>query len=210
MSSPSLCLHNVKRVTMTPKIPVLARLAGATLIYTSQVSAHTLGVPGAGLADGLAHPFLGLDHLLAMLGVGIWGAQLGGGALWRLPLTFLALMAGGALFAASIGANGVPVEAAIAGSVLALGLLIACRIRLSTTWSVLAVSAFAVFHGYAHGLEMPEAGSPWSYGAGFLLATGSLHVVGVMLGLYISGRYALVRIGGAAIAATGLFLLVGV
>ena len=173
------------------------------------VEAHTFGAHGAGFADGLVHPFLGIDHLVAILAVGFWAAQLGGAALWRVPLAFLAVMTSGVLWAGT-GLDGALVEAAVAGSVLALGLMIALSVRLPSGWGALLVAVFALFHGHAHGLEMPEAASPWSYGAGFLLATASLHLAGLALGLSTRRHRVLIRLGGAAIAATGAILLVGV
>lgn len=191
---------------MKSKSFVLAFLAGAALVFTGGASAHTFGAHGAGFAEGVAHPCLGLDHLLAMLAVGLWAAQRGGPARWRLPLAFMAAMAGGAGLA-NLGIGAAFAETLAAGSVLILGLLIAGRVRLAQASSLLAVAVFALGHGYAHGLEMPEAASPWGYGAGFLLATASLHGAGVLLGS-TAGRLAFpVRAGGAAIAATGLILL---
>lgn len=191
---------------MKSKTLILPILAVTTLVFAGGASAHTFGAHGAGFAEGIAHPFLGLDHLLAMLAVGLWAAQLGGPARWRLPLAFLAAMAGGALLA-NLGFEAAFAETAIAGSVLALGLLIAGKVRLPAALSLMAAAMFALGHGYAHGLEMPQAGSPWAYGAGFLLATASLHGAGILLGSGAGRLALLVRAGGAAIAATGLILL---
>lgn len=191
---------------MKSKSLILPLLAGTALAFTGGVSAHTFGAHGAGFAEGISHPFLGLDHLLAMLAVGLWAAQLGGAAGWRLPLAFLAAMSGGALMA-NLGIDAAFAETAIAVSVPALGLLVAGKIRLPAALSLAAVAAFALAHGYAHGLEMPEAGSPWAYGTGFLLATASLHGAGVLLGSGAGRLAVLVRAGGAAIAAAGLILL---
>ncbi len=185
--------------------PVLAALClGAALPQAA--AAHGFGAHAAGFAEGFAHPFLGLDHLLAMLGVGLWASQLGGAALWRLPLAFLAVMAGAALWA-SAGLDAALVDTLVAGSVLALGLVVACAARLPGFCSVLAVAGFALFHGYAHGLEMPAAASPWNYGAGFLLATASLHLAGLVLGGEARRHRAWVRLGGAALAVGGAALL---
>lgn len=192
---------------MKAKSLTLLTLAGAGLLLSGQVSAHTFGAHGAGFADGWAHPFLGLDHLLAMIAVGLWATQLGGSALWRLPVAFITIMAGGALLA-NISFDSALVESGIALSVLALGLMIACQLRMSLGLSIIAVATFALFHGYAHGLEMPETGTPRGYGAGFLLSTAALHLVGVALGLSASRLRGLVRLAGAAIAAMGLVMLV--
>lgn len=185
---------------------LLAGSAGMLSLFAATASAHTFGAHGAGMTEGLVHPFIGLDHLLAMLAVGIWAAQLGGRALWQVPLAFVAVMAGGAALA-QLGLGLSLVEVMIAGSVLALGLLIAGAVRVSGTVSVMAVSLFALFHGYAHGLEMPQAGSPVAYAAGFVLATVCLHLLGIALGLSLNRMRVLSRISGAAIAVTGVYLL---
>ena len=185
---------------------VLAGAAGLSVFVTDSASAHTLGTGGAGLAEGLAHPFIGIDHLLAMLAVGMWAAQLGGRALWQAPLAFVAVMAGGAGLAHE--GLGLPhVETMIAASVLVLGLMVAASVRVSTAVSVMAVAIFALFHGYAHGLEMPQAGAPLAYAAGFAGATAVLHLCGIALGLSLNRMQGLSRMGGAAIAATGVYLL---
>jgi urease accessory protein len=168
--------------------------------------AHTFGAHGSGLAEGFVHPFVGLDHLLAMIAVGLWAAQLGGRAIWLAPVAFVAVMAGAALLG-SVGTELPMLEPAIASSVLVLGLFVALAVRLSVSVSVSLVGLFALFHGYAHGLELPQTDSPALYGAGFMLATASLHGVGLALALS-TRRYALVsRIGGSLIAMTGLLLL---
>lgn len=186
----------------TSKFLAVSSLAGAGLLAAPAAFAHTFGAHGADFAEGLAHPFLGLDHLLAMLAVGGWAAQLGGAALWRVPLAFLAAMAGGALLADAF-AGAAWLEAGVAASVLALGALVALRLRLPGWAAMLAVGLFASFHGFAHGLEMPQAASPWAYGLGFLTATAGLQGLGLALGRF--GWAA--RVGGVAIAAAGLVLL---
>ncbi len=188
------------------KSVVFALLAAVGAMFAPAAFAHTFGAHGAGFAGGLAHPFLGLDHLLAMLAVGLWAAQLGGANLWRIPMAFVTAMAGGAVFAnPSISVSWL--ETAIAASVLALGLMVAFRLRFPSLLGLLAVSTFALFHGFAHGLEMPQAASPYGYGLGFVLATASLHLAGVLLGLAVGrGRFAL-QAGGAAIAVVGLLMM---
>lgn len=171
--------------------------------------AHTFGAHGAGFGAGIAHPFLGPDHLLAMLAVGVWAAQLGGSALWRVPLTFMAMMAlGGAIAFAGVALPAV--ETGIAGSVLILGLLIAAAARFPVPASMLLVGAFAVFHGHAHGGELPQSASAMLYGLGFLLATGALHAAGAGLGTLLARgvSVAWVRVAGGGIAAAGLALWV--
>jgi urease accessory protein len=168
--------------------------------------AHTFGSQGAGLMAGLTHPFVGLDHLLAMIAVGIWAGQLGGRAVWLIPLTFVSVMAAAATLA-SFGLLLPLIEPAIACSVLVLGLLIAGSVRLPTSVGALLVCLFAVFHGYAHGLELPQAASPILYGAGFVLATALLHGLGIGFARNSRQHKMLQRIAGySLIAASGLLL----
>ena len=170
--------------------------------------AHTFGSQGAGLMAGLTHPLVGLDHLLAMIAVGIWAGQLGGRAVWLIPLTFVSVMAAAATLA-SFGLLLPLMEPAIACSVLVLGLLIAGSVRLPTSLGALLVGLFAVCHGYAHGLELPQAASPILYGAGFVLATALLHGLGLGIGFALNSRQhkMLQRIAGySLIAASGLLV----
>ena len=179
-------------------------LAYVTILPVAE--AHTFGSQGAGLMAGLTHPFVGLDHLLAMIAVGIWAGQLGARAVWLIPLTFVSVMAAAATLA-SFGLLLPLMEPAIACSVLVLGLLIAGSVRLPTSVSALLVSLFAVFHGYAHGLELPQAASPILYGAGFVLATALLHGLGIGFARNSRQHKMLQRIAGySLIAASGLLL----
>jgi urease accessory protein len=179
-------------------------LAYVTILPVAQ--AHTFGSQGAGLMAGLTHPFVGLDHLLAMIAVGIWAGQLGGRAVWLIPLTFVSVMAAAASLA-SFGLLLPLIEPAIACSVLVLGLLIAGSVRLPTSLGALLVGLFAVFHGYAHGLELPQAASPILYGAGFVLATALLHGRGIGFARKSLQHKMLQRIAGySLIAASGLLL----
>ena len=184
----------------------LVGLAGMSACFAGTVSAHTFGAEGAGFAEGLVHPFIGMDHLLAMIAVGIWAVQLGGRALWQIPLAFVSVMAGGAGLA-QLGFSLPLAETMIAASVLALGLMVAGSVRVSASVSVMAVSVFALFHGFAHGLEMPQAGAPLAYASGFLLATACLHLIGIALGVSLNRIQALSRLGGVAIAVSGMYLL---
>jgi urease accessory protein len=182
--------------------------ATATTAYAHPLSAH-----GAGFAAGLTHPFIGLDHLLAMLAVGIWAAQLARGqhnahSLWAVPLAFVAVMALTAV-AAVAGLTLPAVEGGLAASVLVLGLLVAARVRLPRLAGALVVATFAVFHGYAHGMEMPQAASMLLYGVGFVLATLALHATGIAGALLLASRGAFVRWMGAAIAAAGAVMFAG-
>ena len=179
-------------------------LAYVTILPVAE--AHTFGSQGAGLMAGLTHPFVGLDHLLAMIAVGIWAGQLGGRAVWLIPLTFVSVMAAAATLA-SFGLLLPLMEPAIACSVLVLGLLIAGSVRLPTSVGAFLVGLFAVFHGYAHGLELPQAASPILYGAGFVLATALLHGLGIGFASNSRQHKMLQRIAGySLIAASGLLL----
>ena len=181
---------------------------GLALLEPGTVSAHSFGAGGAGWIAGLAHPFLGLDHLLAMVAVGVWATQLGRRAVWQVPLAFVAMMTVGAWLGHLV--LGVAyVELMIAVSVLALGLMVTASVRWSTAVSVLAVSLFALFHGIAHGQEMPQAGAPLAYAAGFVMATVCLHLIGIGLGRVLSCRPRWVRGAGSLIATAGTWMLLG-
>jgi urease accessory protein len=165
------------------------------------------GLPG-GWESGFVHPFSGYDHALAMVSVGLWGAFLGRPLIHLLPVVFPAMMVAGAV----LGMFGVPlppVEVGIALSVLVLGGCIALAIRAPMWAALLLVAMFAVFHGYAHGKELPSAVDPVSYSAGFVLATGLLHMSGICLGLLNNHRkgVAATRSVGAVIAALGGWFL---
>lgn len=177
----------------------------AMLAYIPPASAHSMGSEGAGFITGLAHPFMGLDHLLVMIAVGIWAAQTGGSAIWRLPLSFLVMMAVAALFSAS-GHSLPALEPLIAGSVTLMGLMVLFHIRMPVNLSMLLVGLFALLHGYAHGLEMPQASSATLYGIGFVLATTVLHLIGIGLGKVAYRKHLLYRLSGSIIAIAGLYL----
>ncbi|HET8707407.1 MAG TPA: HupE/UreJ family protein [Pseudomonadales bacterium] len=162
-----------------------------------------------GFGEGLAHPFSGLDHLAAMAAVGMWAAQQGGKAVWAVPATFVCALAAGA--GLSMTGMTLPlVEPGIVASVLVLGLLIAAAIRLPLAMSSSLVALFALQHGYAHGVEMPQMASGLQYGVGFVCASVLLHLSGVGLAGVIA-RYVhpkAVRLLGGGIAAAGLYLSV--
>lgn len=188
----------------------LATLAAfATAAFSSAALAHVGDHSHMSFTQGLAHPFGGLDHMLAMVAVGLWASQLGGRALWLLPLTFPAVMAIGAAF--GFGGVAMPwVEIAIAGTVLALGAAVALRLRPSLAVSVPLIGLFAVLHGYAHGVELPANSSALTYAGGFVAATLVLHLIGIAIGLAANRlpvRFA-ARAAGGAIAVAGLALLV--
>ncbi|RUQ37925.1 MAG: HupE/UreJ family protein [Candidatus Competibacteraceae bacterium] len=183
-------------------------VALALLTMGSAAQSHTLGMPHMDFAAGLLHPLNGLDHMLAMVAVGLWAAQLGGRALWAVPLTFVLTMAVGGV----CGFMGVAlpmVEPGIAGSVIVLGILVALSSRLPMAASMALVGVFALFHGYAHGAEMAAEASALWYSLGFMLATATLHGAGI--GIALAARQdlpaRLVRLGGAAIAVGGTILL---
>jgi urease accessory protein len=150
----------------------------------------------------------GLDHVLAMVAVGLWGAQLGAPAIWLLPLSFPLMMAVGAF----LGLVGVPlpgVEVGIAASAIVLGAAVAAESRPPLGWVAVLVSFFALFHGHAHGTELPAGQSGLLYSVGFVVATGCLHACGIAIGLvhrWRAGRAAL-RGAGAAVSAAGVFFL---
>ena len=183
-------------------------LATALLAPTSVLAHNPAGIAG-GFASGLLHPLTGIDHILAMVAVGIWGAQLGAPAIWALPVAFPLVMSVGG----SLGVRGVflpGVEIGIAASALLLGFMIFRAARPPLYAAALLVGFFAIFHGYAHGTELPNAANPLAYGVGFVLATGLLHVSGIAIGLlhrWPSGARILQIVGGG-ISLTGLFLLV--
>ncbi len=178
---------------------------------TSLIFAHAGHGASNGFLHGFVHPVGGLDHILAMVAVGIWAAMLGGRATWIVPTSFIILMAiGGA-----VGMSGVAfpfVEHGIGASVLVLGVLIAIAARLPVYAAAGIVGAFALFHGVAHGAEMPFTESGLGYGLGFLVATAILHLVGVGIGFGFERLTALIfiRTAGAGIALVGGLLLAGV
>jgi urease accessory protein len=186
----------------------LGLLAAVAALASGPAAAHSFGAQGAGFAAGFGHPLLGLDHLLAMVAVGLWAAQLGGRAIWQVPASFVGALALGASLA--LAGVAIPaVEPGIMASLLAMGLLVAFAVRLPAAVGTALVAVFAVCHGHAHGTEMPMAATPLLYGAGFVLATTALHVLGVALG-WAGARLvspALTRAAGAAIATAGLWAL---
>jgi urease accessory protein len=182
------------------------------ILALSSLPGLALAHPGhehSGLVAGLGHPLLGLDHLLAMLAVGLWAAQQQGRTRWALPLTFVASMLGGGL----LGFAGVQLplmETGIAASVLALGLLVALAVRPPLPLAIAFTALFALAHGVAHGLELPDLASPATYALGFVLATALLHGAGFALVHWLPRAAApLVRIAGAGAAVSGAWLLAG-
>ncbi|MFN2365471.1 MAG: HupE/UreJ family protein [Desulfurivibrionaceae bacterium] len=177
-------------------------------LFPVPAQAHILSGEG-GFLSGLTHPVLGFDHFLAMLSVGILSAQMGGRAIWTVPLTFVSIMAIGAF----IGIQGIAlpgVEYGIALSVLLLGFALAMEKKLLPLWAMICVGIFAVFHGHAHGTEMPGIVSPAVYAMGFLLGTASIHLAGVVVGV-VSGRNPkgadILRYVGAGISGVGVHII---
>jgi urease accessory protein len=190
----------------------LAGAIGIALLIPSVATAHT-GVDGAGgFWHGLAHPIGGLDHILAMLAVGLWAAQLGGRALWIVPGAFVSAMAIGSIY----GHFGLPfpnVEGGIIASDFMLGLLLILALPLPTAVGAGIAAFLAIFHGYAHGAEMPDTALGLAYGIGFIIATAALHLAGIGLGLATARYHAsvqdlLFRLGGGAIVLGTVYTLI--
>jgi len=185
-------------------VPVLA-----LLLVPSITHAHVGSGEMGGFLHGVSHPLTGIDHLCAMIAVGLWAAQTGGRAIWAVPLAFVSVM----LLGGAFGMAGVHLsfaEVGIALSALSLGVFIAAAVRLPLPVSILVVGLSALCHGHAHGAEMPASASALGYACGFALATALLHIVGIGLGVGIekiaSARF--VRFAGGAIALFGIGLWV--
>jgi len=184
-------------------------LAGpAMALMTMPASAHSGTGLAGGFVSGLVHPLTGFDHLLAMVSVGLWGAFLGRPLIYVLPVIFPAVMVVGA----ALGMLGIPlptVDIGVALSVLVLGASIALSLR-APVWAASAiVGAFAIFHGYAHGRELPSAADPVGYSVGFVLATGLLHVMGIGIGFLNErpGGVTLTRSLGGVIGLAGVWFV---
>ena len=178
--------------------------------WPATVWAHVGSGASGGFLTGVQHPVSGLDHVLAMIAVGLWGAQLGAPAVWMLPVAFPMMMAFGGMF----GLLGLPlpgVEVGIALSAVVLGIMVLTQSRPSLVIALAVVAFFAIFHGHAHGTELPQGQSGLLYSMGFVIATGCLHGVGITIGLvhrWEIGRVAL-RGAGAVVLIAGLFFLWG-
>lgn len=178
------------------------------LVFTPSAHAHVQQAQAVSFVTGLEHPWSGLDHILAMVAVGLWGAQLGNPAIWILPITFPLVMSLGAM----MGLLGIPlpgIEIGIAVSAIVLGTMILGEVRPKLAVAAILVGCFAIFHGHAHGTELPAGQSGLLYSMGFVIATGCLHCIGITIGLihrWPLGKMAL-RGSGAFIAAMGIFFL---
>lgn len=185
---------------------------GAALLMLAMpgaAEAHILQGEAGGFLHGFEHPLSGLDHLLAMFCVGLWGAQMGGRAVWSLPIAFPLIMVVGGM----MGIAGVPlpaVESGIALSIIVLGAAIALVWRPPEWLAVLVIGVFAIFHGYAHGAELPTAADPADYAIGFVVATGLIHLAGIAVGLAFQRLRGgeLSRALGGLIGLGGLYFLV--
>lgn len=181
---------------------------GVALLAPALALAHQETGQVTGFLSGLAHPVSGLDHVLAMVAVGLWGAVLGPPAIWVLPVAFPVVMALGGL----LGLLGIPVpgvEVGIALSAIVLGAMVLAELRPPLWLAAVVVAFFAIFHGHAHGQELPEGTNALLYSLGFVVATGLLHAVGILLGeahRWSAGRQA-VRAAGGGVTLAGLFFL---
>ena len=197
-----------------PAHPAFAlALAGAAALAAAAgpAAAHSGLGQGSGFASGVLHPLLGPDHVVAMVAVGLWGAVLGRPALWLLPVIFPLVMAVGG----AAGVLGLPlpaVEAGIAASAIVLGAMVALAVRPPLWLAALLVGTFAVFHGHAHGTELPAAANPAAFALGFVIATGLLHLAGIALGALMRwpAGSALVRTVGGLVSLAGIAFLTGV
>lgn len=195
---------------MTKHVQFFA-LSIACFCYASVSSAHEATGVAGGFISGFMHPVLGPDHVVAMVAVGLWGAILGSPAIWVLPVVFPLVMA----FGGVLGVVGVPipaVETGIAGSAIVLGAMVALMVRPPIWLAAVIVAVFAIFHGHAHGTELPNAVNPLSYSVGFVLSTGLMHLLGITLGLLLRwpvGKY-IVRVLGVVISLLGVAFLTGV
>ena len=191
--------------------PFSALAAIALVLFFGQAALAHTGVGSTnGFTAGLSHPMFGLDHLLAMIAVGLWAAQQGGRALWLVPCTFVSVMALGGL-SAHLGLDLPAVEMGIGLSVIVLGLAVAANLKLPVILGMGLVGLFAIFHGHAHGAEMPEDASGLAYGIGFALATALLHGAGIGLA-WVASRLTFQRttqVAGGIITALGVMLLIG-
>ena len=192
---------------MSKRLPLIA----AFVLAAAPALAH----PGHGVhvengfLAGFLHPLTGLDHILAMVAVGLWAASLGGRAVLAVPAGFVLFMSAG--FIAALAGVSLPyVEPMILGSVIVIGLLVAASVRLPVVPAAVLVGLFAIFHGYAHGMEMGQSGA-LAYGAGFMISTALLHAAGIWLAIALARldqRDLPVRALGAATAFTGVLVFV--
>ncbi len=193
------------------KMGRIASLSCALLCISSVAYGHEGAGIAGGFVSGFAHPILGWDHVAAMVAVGLWGAFLGSPAIWILPVVFPLVMA----FGGALGVMGIPIpsiETGIAVSAIVLGAMVAFAIRPPLWVAAILVGVFAIFHGHAHGTELPSAANPLAYSAGFVISTGMLHLSGIAFGLLVrwpAGKIA-VRTFGVFISIAGVGFLTGI
>lgn len=204
-------MHQSFPARRPPFLRSLPLVGSMLLVSASVASAHQETGRIGGFVSGFLHPLTGLDHIVAMVAVGLWGAYLGAPAMWLLPVVFPMVMA----FGGALGILGVPLpgtEIGIALSGVLLGLAVAFAARPPLWIAAGLVGIFAIFHGHAHGTELPHAANALTYAVGFVIATGLLHLGGIAFGLLT--RYpwgsVLVRAGGGVIACIGFAFLFGV
>ena len=178
-------------------------------LFVPQLWAHQTGDVAGGLLSGFLHPITGLDHVVAMVAVGLWGAQLKRPAIWLLPIVFPMIMA----FGGSLGVAGVPVpgiEIGIAVSAIVLGMMVLFAVKPPLWMAIVIVAFFAIFHGHAHGTELPGSAQPLAYGVGFVTTTGLLHVSGIAIGTIYKWKQGqvVVKALGAGIGLVGLYFLI--
>lgn len=198
------------RALLTYGLQPAAYTVGAVLLAPAAALAHAEAGAASGFLTGLFHPMSGLDHVLAMVAVGLWGAQLGSPAIWQLPVAFPLMMAVGG-FLGLVGLRLPGVEVGIALSAVLLGVMVLLEARPPLAAAIALVGFFAIFHGHAHGTELPPGQSGLTYSIGFVIATGLLHVVGIAIGLihrWSTGRLVL-RGAGGIVAAAGVYFLWG-
>lgn len=194
-----------RHVVLAVLVPVILALS---LSLAAPAAAHFTDAIGGGWSEGFAHPFSGIDHLAAMVAIGLWATQLQRQALWLLPVVFPLFMALGAgLSVAGVVVPGA--EDGVAVSVALLGVLLAVAARPRLVLGATIAALFGLFHGYTHGAEMPETAEPLLYGLGLLLATAALHLTGIGLGLAARSPIGqkLLPVGAAAIAGIGIALI---
>jgi urease accessory protein len=187
-----------------------ALAVGSLLLLAESAFAHP-GHGGSGFPAGIAHPLSGVDHLAAMLAVGLWAAQLGRRAVWLVPTAFIAMMIAGAGLAFT-GLHIPFVEQGIAASVLIMGLLLVFAFRMPTWAGMTLVGLFAVFHGYAHGSEMQPTASALAFATGFVISTVILHAAGIAIGLGLAQfkQTAWIRVAGLSLVGCAALLFAGV
>jgi urease accessory protein len=194
--------------TLAPQVLTVLVVNVLIWCWPDIAMAHVESGQTGGFLDGVDHPISGLDHVLAMVAVGLWGAQLGLPAVWLLPIAFPMMMA----FGGMLGLMGVPVpgiEIGIAVSGIVLGAMVLGEVKTPVAAAIVMVGIFAIFHGHAHGTELPPGQNAMLYSLGFVVSTGTLHAAGIGLGLghqWKVGRV-LLRAAGAVVMIGGLFFL---